>query len=101
MKVNRHSFLSDPEDEEDKENGLILLARSGLLVDTFPRALVNPTAAAPEENFYIYGDPAYGLSKYIVTGFGKNNQTAQMAVFNQRMSAVRECVEWEGVRVGR
>jgi hypothetical protein len=72
-----------------------LLAKSGLLVDVFPRALSNTTAESPDGNFCVYGDPAYGTSKYIVTGFGKNNQTADMATFNLRMSAVRECVEWE------
>jgi nuclease HARBI1 len=44
---------------------------------------------------YIYGDPAYGVSHRILSGF-KGNLTGKsdMADFNRRMSSVRESVEW-------
>ena len=41
-----------------------------------------------------YGDPAYGLSKNILSPFRGVHMTPQEQEFNQKMSAVRVSVEW-------
>lgn len=43
--------------------------------------------------FYIYGDPAYPLSEYLMCGF-KPAVTPEEMEFNTKMSTVRESVEW-------
>ncbi|KAH9161366.1 hypothetical protein AeNC1_018918 [Aphanomyces euteiches] len=46
------------------------------------------------EGFMIYGDPAYGLSKWIMVGYKGNNIDDQKAAFNRFMSQSRQSVEW-------
>lgn len=43
---------------------------------------------------YIYGDPAYGTSKYILSGFKDATLSAEQQEFNKLMSRVRQSVEW-------
>ena len=43
--------------------------------------------------FYVYGDPAYSLSQYILRGY-KGAMTPQQQAFRTAMSSVRESVEW-------
>ena len=42
---------------------------------------------------YVYGDPAYPMSQYLLRGF-KGLMTPQQAAFSKGMSKVRETVEW-------
>ena len=64
-----------------------LLRRSGFLARM--AALVAAEGAA----FYVYGDPAYALSQYILRGFKGAMSPAQQQ-FSTEMSRVREVVEW-------
>lgn len=43
--------------------------------------------------YYVYGDPAYTLSRYILRGY-KGAMTAAQQAFSSQMSAVRIAVEW-------
>ena len=49
--------------------------------------------AAEGRPFYVYGDPAYALSRYILRGH-KGAMSAQMQRFCTEMSRVRTSVEW-------
>lgn len=49
--------------------------------------------AAEGRPYYVYGDPAYSLSQFILRGF-KGAMTPQQQQFSTEMSAVRETVEW-------
>ena len=42
----------------------------------------------------IYGDPAYPISKWIISGFKGNNLDEWKLQFNASMSSVRQSVEW-------
>jgi len=42
----------------------------------------------------LYGDPAYPLTRYILSPYKGANISVEEADFNKRMSSVRECVEW-------
>jgi nuclease HARBI1 len=42
---------------------------------------------------YIYGDPAYGVSTYVISPY-KGDVSEDEAAFNSAMSSVRESVEW-------
>lgn len=42
----------------------------------------------------IFGDPAYSISKYVVTGYEHVLLTTHQHVFNKEMSSVRTAVEW-------
>ncbi|XP_067676193.1 uncharacterized protein [Haliotis asinina] len=44
--------------------------------------------------FCVYGDPAYPVSPYIIAPYRGGVMTANQALFNKKMSAVRICVEW-------
>jgi DDE superfamily endonuclease len=48
----------------------------------------------PNNEFAIYGDPAYPNSGVLWTGFRNPLPNTPQAEFNKRMSAVRVCVEW-------
>lgn len=43
---------------------------------------------------YVYGDPAYPLTEFIVTGFRGVRLTPEQNDFNREMSALRISVEW-------
>ncbi|KAG6948960.1 hypothetical protein JG688_00014842 [Phytophthora aleatoria] len=45
------------------------------------------------DRYIIYGDPAYRVRNYIVTGFKKAGLSSNEQRFNSRMSSVREAVE--------
>ena len=47
-----------------------------------------------EEYYYIYGDPAYPLSKYLICGFKGDNIPQAYKLFNHWMRKVRGSVEW-------
>ena len=44
-------------------------------------------------SFYVYGDPAYPLGRYLLRGF-KGAMTVAQQTFSTAMSSVRETVEW-------
>eukprot|EP00854_Cymbomonas_tetramitiformis_P004261 gene4261-5245_t len=44
--------------------------------------------------FLIYGDPAYPVSEYLITGYKGINLTADQKLLNKFMSSCREAVEW-------
>ena len=44
-------------------------------------------------HYYVYGDPAYALSRYVMRG-SKGTMTPQQAAFSSAMSSVRIGVEW-------
>ena len=44
-------------------------------------------------HYYVYGDPAYPLCKWIMRGF-KGVMTLDQQAFTTAMSSVRESVEW-------
>jgi nuclease HARBI1 len=46
------------------------------------------------EPMYLYGDPAYGNQRYLISPF-RGHLTPEQQLFNKQMSAVRECVEWQ------
>lgn len=47
------------------------------------------------QGFAIYGDPAYNLEDYFISGFVDNiDTTLEQRQFNSRMSSVRVSVEW-------
>lgn len=43
---------------------------------------------------FIHGDPAYGVSSHIISGFKGNSILGQQQRFNCMMSKVHESVEW-------
>lgn len=47
------------------------------------------------DGYAIYGDPAYGVRKFIVSGFKKAGLSSCEKLFNSKMSSVREAVEWK------
>jgi hypothetical protein len=44
--------------------------------------------------YYIYGDPAYPISKWIISGYRGTNLDEEKELFNAAMSRVRQGVEW-------
>ena len=46
------------------------------------------------QHMYLYGDSAYALTPYMMTPFPSLNITPEKAEFNQKMSKVRQAVEW-------
>ncbi len=42
----------------------------------------------------IYGDPAYGVSEFVVSGYKGNGLSPSQLEFNKLMSRVRQSVEW-------
>ena len=45
--------------------------------------------------FALYGDPAYPTRDYLLSPFKGAHLTEEESAFNQAMSSVRECLEWE------
>ena len=46
------------------------------------------------EPYVVYGDPAYGLARYIIGPFRGAHIADDEQAFNTEMSKVRACVEW-------
>jgi len=66
-----------------------MLAESGLLEE------LQAHANGPHGAYYLYGDPAYGISMHLQSPFRKPFANDVQARFNASMSSVRECVEWQ------
>ncbi|KAF0730070.1 hypothetical protein AaE_009328 [Aphanomyces astaci] len=43
---------------------------------------------------YVYGDPAYGVVEFLLSGYKGNNISERKREFNKWMSRVRQSVEW-------
>ena len=56
-------------------------------------ARMRQLCALTGSNYYVYGDPAYPLCRFILRGY-KGACTAAQAQFSTEMSGVRESVEW-------
>ncbi|EQC24845.1 hypothetical protein SDRG_15498 [Saprolegnia diclina VS20] len=70
---------ADGEDADEEERGQIRT------VEGRPQTL---------NDFMIYGDPAYGISNWVMVGYKGNNVNWQKKEFNRSMSQVRQSVEW-------
>ena len=44
--------------------------------------------------YVVYGDPAYGVNRYVLAPFRGAQLSQQQLDFNKSMSQVRICVEW-------
>jgi nuclease HARBI1 len=71
------------------------LLRESKLVEILTRCAND----AHGQSFYLYGDPAYPLSQYLLTPYRGSRLTAEQTEFNRRMSSVRETVEWGFQRI--
>ena len=65
-----------------------MLAESGIDI-SIGRPLLHENV-----QYVLYGDPAYPLTSYLIAPYRERNLTAEQNLFNQRMSNVRESVEW-------
>jgi hypothetical protein len=50
-------------------------------------------------DLHIYGDPAYGVTRYIIPPFKGSTLTNEQKKFNSCMSSVRETVEYGFQRI--
>ena len=73
---------------EGRRHDAYMLSESGLLGKL--RALNTPNG----QPYLVYGDPAYGLTRNIVSPFRSQHITPAEQEFNSAMSAVRVSVEW-------
>ena len=73
---------------EGRRHDAFMLSVSGLLDKLRP---LDQSNGVP---YVLYGDPAYGLCRNIVSPFRGVYLTPQEQEFNQKMSAVRVSVEW-------
>jgi len=53
----------------------------------------------PGAEYYLYGDTAYPLRNHLITPFQSSANRADQRSFNEAMSKVRVCVEWEFGRI--
>ncbi|KAF4028889.1 DDE superfamily endonuclease [Phytophthora infestans] len=58
------------------------------------QAVTAPDGLYTFEGKFLYGDPAYGARKYIVSGYKGNSVSADESDVNSEMSRLRESVEW-------
>ena len=73
---------------EGKRHDAFMLAESGLAQKL---TQYNQPNGQP---YVIYGDPAYGISRNILSPFRGAQPTTEQQQFNKSMSQVRICVEW-------
>lgn len=52
------------------------------------------TASFADENFVLYGDRAYPILELLLKPYAGRRLGQQEEIFNYRMSAVRQAVEW-------
>jgi hypothetical protein len=55
--------------------------------------------ARNDQPYYLYGDPAYQLQRHLMVPFGSGRITERQQLCNERMSKVRECVEWNFAKI--
>lgn len=73
---------------EGRRHDAFMLGESGLAVKL--QRLHKPNG----DPYVLYGDPAYGLTRNILSPFRGARLTNDEQEFNTRMSQVRESVEW-------
>ena len=76
---------------EGRRHDCALLRLSGLMDQLEERQW----RTADGQCFALYGDPAYPIRDYLLSPFKGAHLTDEESAFNQAMSSVRECVEWE------
>lgn len=57
-------------------------------------AKLEEASSGQDQDFVIYGDPAYPLRPLLMKPYGGCNITPVQQLFNAKMSGVRQCVEW-------
>lgn len=80
------THLSGP--YEGQRHDVRMLVESNLL------PILQESLQVEGKTYVIYGDPAYGLRKNIVSPFKGTQLNDQQQLFNKRMSSVRVSVEW-------
>ena len=73
---------------EGRRHDAFMLAESGLARQL--AQFIQPSGSP----YILYGDPAYGVSRYILGPYKGAQVTQQQDDFNKSMSRVRVCVEW-------
>lgn len=73
---------------------MLLLFCAGILRESGMYTKLEKLASNEDQDFVIYGDPAYPLRPLLMKPYGTSNITAVQQAFNCKMSAVRQCVEW-------
>ena len=73
---------------EGRRHDAFILSASGLPIKL--RSINRPNG----EPYVLYGDPAYGLSRNIVSPFRGHGLSLREKGFNRDMSSVRVSVEW-------
>ena len=73
---------------EGRRHDAFMLSESGLQLK------LRPLNAPNGDPYVLYGDPAYGLSRNILSPFRSANLSSQEKEFNKAMSSVRVTVEW-------
>ena len=73
---------------EGRRHDVFMLGESNLL--PLLERIVKPNG----DPYVVYGVPAYGISRHIISPFRGANLTEPQKHFNSEMSKVRICVEW-------
>ena len=73
---------------EGRRHDTFMLGESNLL--PLLERIVQPSGDA----YVVYGDPAYGITRHIISPFRGANLTERQKLFNSKMSKVRVSVEW-------
>jgi hypothetical protein len=77
--------------EEGRRNDNHLLESSGLL----DRCAQHANKTNGDGSFYLYGDPAYLSSRYLLSPFAKGDDIIPNEyIFNVQMAKTKESVEW-------
>ena len=73
---------------EGRRHGAFMLGESNLL--PLLERMVKPNG----DPYVVYGDPAYGITRHIISPFRGAHLTRPQQLFNAEMSKCRICVEW-------
>lgn len=73
---------------EGRRHDAFMLGESNLL--SLLERMVKPNG----DPYVVYGDPAYGITRHIISPFRGAHLTRPQQLFNAEMSKCRICVEW-------
>ncbi|KAM7436750.1 hypothetical protein ABFA07_013482 [Porites harrisoni] len=73
---------------EGRRHDAFMLGESNLL--PLLERMVKPNG----DPYVVYGDPAYGITRHIISPFRGAHLTRPQQLFNAEMSKCRICVEW-------
>ena len=73
---------------EGRRHDSFMLGESNLL--PLLERMVKPNG----DPYVVYGDPAYGITRHIISPFRGAHLTRPQQLFNAEMSKCRICVEW-------